>query len=171
MTRYPYPQWPDLCLYDAGPKIASHWPLVQGNQWSIPPAVDVQFNWYDPFWIGPKGYRFGQRLEHAQGDWWRYKRTYWNEPDFNYSCQVTYNIKKINDVWNMVLNVTLFMVHDIPIGMSIKNVPYTDPDDSNQIPWKQPYTLWMYTLPHGHAITSLQIMPVRSDHMWPVEPF
>ena len=169
MTRIPYPQWPKGCLYEHAPYFRLHWPNIQGKQWSLPPALNVEAQL--TALTGPlEGtWHFGTRIQFGAGDWWRYYLTTWDEVATFDRLWLTFYCIQADDHIIMRVSGRLVDEDEIHIGVGHTDYVYLGENTKTRIPWTETTNVRLYDW-FNQTVGNLTISPVWPDNRWPKIP-
>lgn len=170
MTHLKPKRWPNLCDYHDRPQIYSHWPLAQGEIYSLPPAMNIEYWWGDPITHKTEEWNFGTRLWSNIGRTWGWKETRWYTELGDTVLELKgYSIKR-PDYWEFSLTAYLRSPDWEVFGSGQLVKPYATAGYQQSAPWQEIQHVLLTTWFHPIWHASVVAYPVRLNDMWPEEP-
>lgn len=169
MTTIPYPQWPDGCLYDHAPYFRLHWPTIQGKQWSLSPALNVEAEFTSLAYDLEGTWRFSTRINRGYGNWWSYYLTFWEGVRNHDRLQLTFYCIPEDDHVIMRAAARLTDENEVYIAIGHTDYEYLGETTSRRMPWTETTTVHLYNWAKGD-VGDLTISPVWPPNRWPKIP-
>jgi len=167
MRIHQNPRWPKLWQYPDKPEVATYWPTVMDEVWSIPPAVRVTLYYQRGVAIPHGKYTFQRHLERSNPDWWRYDRMYVTDDDSLF-LNIEGHVKQPEKgYWIYQCLAQLVLAGTMVIERGHQNKEYLPRSPHFGHPWSRWNDVWLPEYTPSPLHIQVQVFPVSGCYEYP----
>ena len=170
MTHLSYPRWPDLCQYADSDQIQSHWPQTLGNQYCIPPAINILYWRYQGSHTPSQDWKMGQRLQNNIGWKWQYHPTRWIADGKDNELQISFYSLKRDPYWEFSMEAFLWSPKRQPIGAGEVLKPYATQGYPQNAYWAGTNSLTIAAWSFPYWTGGVRVIAASLHNMWDEVP-